>query len=50
MTEIAARSCKNVLRKTLQDIMMEKEENSNGPNNFNYKIIDFLNCVLGNTY
>jgi hypothetical protein len=48
MSEMAARSCKSLFRKTIQDIFLEDEE-------ANYKSLimkacDFLNCVLGNSF
>jgi hypothetical protein len=48
MSEMAARSCKSLFRKTVQDIFLEDEE-------ANYrslisKLCDFLNCVLGDSF
>jgi hypothetical protein len=48
MTEMAARSCKSLFRKTLQDLINSQEAMTK--HEFNYKICDFLNCVLGNTF
>jgi hypothetical protein len=45
MSEMAARSCKALLRKTLQDIVMEEEVS---PQTVTIKVCDFLNCVTSN--
>lgn len=47
MSEIAARSCKALFRKTLQDIVLEEESVS--PQAIVLKACDFLNCITGNT-
>lgn len=52
MSEIAARSCKILLRKTIQDLHFEDNPMENIGNfheNILDKIMDFFNCVLGNT-
>ena len=48
MTEMAARSCKSLFRKTLQDLGVSEE----APRDMELhcKICDFLNCILGNTF
>jgi hypothetical protein len=48
MTEMAARSCKALFRKTLQDLALG-EEAPQGME-LHCKICDFLNCVLGSTF
>ena len=48
MSEMAARSCKALFRKTLQDLHLES--NTMGPGEIHSKVCDFFNCVLGNTY
>jgi hypothetical protein len=47
MSELAARCCKTLLRKTVQDLTLEERV---AGKEFNGKLCDFLNCVLGNTY
>lgn len=47
MSEMAARSCKALFRKTLQDLILEEETPS--PQALLAKACDFLNCVTGNT-
>lgn len=47
MSEMAARSCKSLFRKTLQDIMLEEEVNSQS---IVLKSCDFLNCVTSNSF
>jgi hypothetical protein len=46
MSEIGARCCKALLRKTMQDIIMEEDAS---PQIVSIKICDFLNCVTGNS-
>jgi hypothetical protein len=48
MTEIAARSCKSLFRKTLQDVVLG-EESIRGQE-LHCKVCDFFNCVVGNTF
>ena len=52
-SEIMARTCKNIVRKTLQDIHLVTEP-TNDLDEFNKgslsKIIDLLNCIVGSTY
>lgn len=47
MSEMAARSCKSLFRKTLQDIMLEEEASSQS---MVLKSCDFLNCVTSNSF
>jgi hypothetical protein len=47
MSELAARTCKTLFRKTIQDLTIEEYPS---PQEFNTKVCDFLNCVLGSTY
>lgn len=49
MTEMAARSCKLLLRKTVQDMVTDEAFDSS-EEDFNNKICDFLNCLLGKSY
>lgn len=48
MSEIAARSCKWLFRKTLQDILLEEEALTS--QSVVLKSCDFLNCVTSNSF
>lgn len=48
MSEIAARSCKSLFRKTLQDIILEEEALS--MQSIILKSCDFLNCVTSSSF
>ena len=47
MTEIVARACKIVLRKTLQDLHLRKQESGSKRNKTILDVVDFLNCIFG---
>lgn len=47
MSELAARTCKTLFRKTIQDLTVEEYPSHK---DFNIKVCDFLNCVLGSSY
>jgi hypothetical protein len=49
MSEMAARSCKGLFRKTLQDIQLEEAYLSSDVS-FKGKVCDFFNCVLGMSF
>ncbi len=49
MTQIVARVCKIMLRKTLQDLHLQKQQNNsnNKRNKIILDIVDFLNLIVG---
>jgi hypothetical protein len=48
MTEMAARCCKSLFKKTIQDLSLDSKLESEA--DFNSKLCDFFNCVFGNSF